>query len=99
MWTKSFWKGLGERALKTFLQTFVAVATLRVGAEAVGVSAGIMDVPWVDALSVALLATIFSAATSIGNSDFTAGLDKQVVQVVEPVQEVDLVDPHIPTDV
>lgn len=73
MWTADFWKGAGERALKTFLQTFVAVVVAGVGAEAVGVTAGLLDVSWLDALSVAALATVLSIATSVGNSDFTTG--------------------------
>jgi len=73
MFTTAFWKGLAERAVKTFAQVFVAVAILGVGSEAVGVSAGLTDVLWLDALSVAALATLLSAITSIGNADFTAG--------------------------
>ena len=73
LWTTKFWKGLGERAIKTFAQTFVAVAILGVGSEAVGVSAGLTDVLWVDAASVAGLATLLSALTSIGNAAHTAG--------------------------
>lgn len=80
MWTSTFWKGLGERAIKTFLQTFVAVAIAGVGAEAVGASAGLLDVSWLDALSVSGLATLLSAATSVGNADFTAGTGKAVVK-------------------
>lgn len=87
MFTKQFWKGAGERAIKTFVQTFVAVAIAGVGAEAVGVTAGIMDINWLDALSVALLATILSGATSIGNADFTAG--RQVVKSEVVVVEDD----------
>lgn len=78
MWTKSFWKGAGERAIKTFFQTLVAVVTLGAGADAIGVSAGIADVSWTDAVSVALLATVLSLATSIGNSEFTAGYGEPV---------------------
>lgn len=78
MWTKAFWKGAGERAVKTFLQTFVAVAITGVGAEAVGATAGLLDIAWLDAASVALVATILSVATSIGNADFTAGYDAPV---------------------
>lgn len=72
--TIAFWKGLAERALKTFAQTFVAVVILGIGAEAVGTTAGLTDVLWLDALSVAALATMLSALTSIGNADFTAGV-------------------------
>ena len=78
MWTKSFWKGAGERAVKTFLQTFVAVAITGVGAEAIGATAGLLDIAWLDAASVALVATILSLATSIGNSEFTAGYGEPV---------------------
>lgn len=74
LWTSEFWKGAGERAIKTFLQTFVAVVVAGVGADAVGSSVGLLDVSWIDALSVAGLATILSAATSLGNADFAAGI-------------------------
>lgn len=73
IWTSQFWKGAGERAIKTFFQTFVAVVIAGVGAEAVGVSAGLGDVTWTAALSVAGLSTVLSLATSIGNADFAAG--------------------------
>ena len=76
IWTAKFWKGAAERGIKTFFQTGVAVATLAAGADAVGVSAGLMDVGWADVLSVSALATVLSLATSIGNGDFTAGEDK-----------------------
>jgi len=75
LWTKRFWKGVFERAVKTFFQTFVAVCTLMVGAEAVGVDAGLASLNWLDALSVATFATILSIGTSIGNADFTAGVE------------------------
>jgi hypothetical protein len=70
MWTKAFWKGLGERAIKTFFQSGVA-AVATAGIEA-GVG-GVDSVNWISVGSVALLATILSVATSIGNADFTAG--------------------------
>jgi len=75
MLTKQFWQGAGERAIKTFFQVFVAVLVAGVGSEAIGVTAGIADVSWIDALSVSALATLLSVATSIGNADFTAGTD------------------------
>ena len=78
MWTIAFWKGAGERAVKTFLQTFVAVAITGVGAEAIGATAGLLDIAWLDAASVALVATILSVGTSVGNADFTAGYDQRV---------------------
>lgn len=84
MFTTEFWKGAGERAVKTFLQTFVAVVVAGLGADAVGVSAGLLDVSWLDALSVSALATIMSLATSAGNADFTAGTSKTVQVQLDP---------------
>ncbi|KAB1647460.1 holin [Pseudoclavibacter sp. CFCC 14310] len=66
MLTLAFWKGLGERAIKTFAQALVAV----IGTGALG----ILDVDWLSALSVAGLATLVSVLTSVGNADFTAGV-------------------------
>ena len=67
IWTKAFWKGAGERAVKTFFQTFVAL---------IGTSAVILqDVDWLFIGSGSILAAILSLATSIGNADFTAGTD------------------------
>lgn len=65
IFTLAFFKGLGERAIKTFAQALVAV----IGAGTVG----ILDVDWTEALSVAALAALVSALTSIGNADFVAG--------------------------
>lgn len=73
IWSREFWQGATERALKTLLQTFVAVLTAQVGADAIGVSAGILAPDWAAAVSVAALAAVLSLATSIGNADFTAG--------------------------
>lgn len=81
MWTAKFWKGAGERAVKTFLQTFVAVVTAAAGADAIGMTAGLGDVSWASAASVAALATILSLATSVGNADFTAGPDAQYIEI------------------
>ena len=71
--TKAFWRGAAERAIKTFFQTLVAVIGVQVGTGAVGITAGVEAVAWLPALSIALLATLLSVATSIGNADFTAG--------------------------
>ena len=73
IWRGDFWRGAGERAIKTFVQTFVAVVIAGVGADAVGATAGLLDVSWLSALSVAALAAILSLGTSVGNADFTAG--------------------------
>lgn len=73
IWSLDFWKGAGERAIKTFVQVFCAVVITGVGADAVGVSAGIADVSWLSALSVAALSALLSVGMSIGNASFTAG--------------------------
>ena len=72
LWTTAFWRGAGERALKTFAQALVAV---------IGVGAvGLLDVDWLGALSAATLATVVSLLTSIGNADFTAGQTPVIVE-------------------
>lgn len=63
MFTKKFLKDLAERAIKTFAQTLAALLT------AVVLAGGqVGDVQWMAALSVAVLATIYSALTSIGSA-------------------------------
>lgn len=64
LWTALFWKGLAERAIKTFFQALVA---------AIGVAATLGDVNWLPIISTAGLAALLSAATSVGNADFAAG--------------------------
>lgn len=59
MFTKTFWKDSAERAVKTFAQSMVAVTTAG--------ATGVLDVDWVNALSVSLLATLVSVLTSIGS--------------------------------
>jgi hypothetical protein len=58
MFTKTFWKDTVERAVKTFAQSF--------GAVLIASGTGLLDVDWVNALSVAGLATVISVATSVG---------------------------------
>ena len=70
--TLVFWKGAGERAIKTFFQVFVAMITLSVGTNFIP-SVGIEGVPWLAVLSASLLSSILSVGTSIGNASFTAG--------------------------
>lgn len=66
---KTFFKDLAERAIKTFAQSLVAV--LLAG------GTGLLDVDWVNALSVAGLALVVSVFTSLGSGipgDNTASL-------------------------
>ncbi|MDN5628849.1 holin [Lactococcus garvieae] len=58
MFTKTFWKDTAERAVKTFAQSF--------GAVLIASGTGLLDVDWMNALSVAGLATVISVATSVG---------------------------------
>lgn len=91
---KQFWLGLFERALKTFIQTFVAV---------LGVTAGVTytaesfrGLPWESALITAGVAAILSVATSFGNPSFVAGgLKVTPVDVgLVPPDDGGMVEPH-----
>lgn len=75
MWTRAFWRGLGERAVKTAAQGFVYGTGLSVVVAGVGDGTGIafVDVPWLLGAQTAVVMAAFSAVTSIGNADFTAG--------------------------
>lgn len=68
---KHFWRGCFERALKTFIQTFIA--TLGVGAGVVYTVDDARGLPWLSALITAAVAAILSVATSLGSPGFVAG--------------------------
>lgn len=59
MFTKKFLKDTAERAVKTFAQSMAAVLTAGV--------TGVLDVDWINALSVSLLAALVSVLTSLGS--------------------------------
>ncbi|MFK4957556.1 holin [Lactococcus garvieae] len=59
MFTKLFLKDTAERAVKTFAQSLAAVLTAG--------ATGVLDVDWINALSVSLLATLVSVLTSLGS--------------------------------
>lgn len=61
LFTSSFWKRASVRAIKTFAQT--AVALLGVG------TTGIIEVDWLNVLSVSCLAAVTSYLTSISSAD------------------------------
>lgn len=64
IWTRSFWKGAAERAIKTAAQTLAATFVI-------GVPIFELDVP--TGLAISATATVASLLTSIGNAEFTAG--------------------------
>jgi hypothetical protein len=70
IWTRKFWQGAAERAIKTAAQSLAAVFV-------VGVP--ILGIDVVTALAIAATAVVASLLTSIGNADFTAGLPAAVV--------------------
>ena len=91
---KQFWLGLFERALKTFIQTFVAV---------LGVTAGVTytaesfrGLPWESALITAGVAAILSVATSFGSPSFVAGKPgkPQLDAGLVPPDDPGIVEPH-----
>jgi hypothetical protein len=62
MWTTRFWLSLLERALKTFAQSLIAIWPLGENAF------GLLNVNWQSSLSVAGLAAVISALTSIASA-------------------------------
>lgn len=93
--SKQFWLGLFERALKTFIQTFVAV---------LGVTAGVTytaesfrGLPWESALITATVAAVLSAATSFGSPSFVAGKPKvtPVDAGLVPPDDTGIVESHM----
>lgn len=70
IWTKAFWAGLGERAIKTAAQSLAASFV-------VGVT--LLNLDWEQALALAGTTTLASILTSIANADFTAGPPAAIV--------------------
>ena len=65
MFTIAFWKATFERAVKTFAQVLASLLT--------GATIGILDVDWGQSLSIAGLAFVASALTSIATGAVTDG--------------------------
>lgn len=74
IWTMQFWKGAGERGLKTFVQTFTATLFVTGTIQVTDVR-GLATMPWETSVITASLAALLSLLTSIGNANFTAGKD------------------------
>lgn len=64
MFTIEFWKGAGERALKTFAQALLSGLII---------GTAIVEQPWLVALGTAATATVLSLLTSLTMPAFTAG--------------------------
>lgn len=84
IWTAAFWRGAGERAIKSFCQGLVAGGLFSsgtavvVGPEAPPLDAGAVTVPASlaiigSAVALAVMMGLFSIVTSVMNPAFTAG--------------------------
>lgn len=62
MFDSRFWIAASERAVKTFAQTLVAL----IGTGAVGV----LEIDWLQMLSISATATILSILSSVASSNF-----------------------------
>ena len=85
--------GVGERAVKTFLQTFVATLGY-VSQTVIGVE-GFLNLPWATAASTAAVATLLSIIASLQNADFTKGVLE--VEVPSPKPNVAIVAENVET--
>lgn len=89
MMSKEFWFGALERAIKTFVQTFIA--TLGVGFGVVYTKDSFKTLPWISAFITASVAAVLSVATSFGSPGFVAG--KQPVYKL-PTPDPGMVEPQ-----
>lgn len=86
IFSKEFWKGAAERAIKTYAQTFGGACLALMGVETLPQGHEIIDAMnslsgsaiWSVAL-FSLLPAIISLCTSICSPDFVAGVDKDNV--------------------
>ena len=71
MWSKAFWQGAGERAIKTFAQAFLAVFGVGTTVEVTGST--LNTDTWLLALVSGAAAAVLSVMMSIASPGFTAG--------------------------
>lgn len=71
IWSKAFWQGAGERAIKTFAQAFIAVFGVGTVADVGGVT--LSAETWLLALVSGLAAAFLSVCMSVASPGFTAG--------------------------
>ena len=65
--SRAQWADLGQRALKTFLQAWIAVFGVAVGGGVVTPEAAVA-LPWLTATITAAIATLLSVAMSLGGT-------------------------------
>lgn len=99
IWSLAFWKGTGERALKTFVQAFIPSLLLTLGATSTG-ALDAFHAPWLTALatagSCAVGAAFLSFCTSLGNAQFTAGPPVPVAPAPAPAPVVNVAPAAVP---
>ena len=71
IWSKAFWQGAAERAIKTFAQAFIAVFGVGTTVEVTGST--LNTDTWLLALVSGAAAAALSVAMSIASPGFTAG--------------------------
>lgn len=78
IWTLLFWKGAGERAIRTAAQVFGGIVITSAGADLIP-AVGMNGVDWGFAGSATLVSVIISLSMSIGQPEFIAGKPAQVL--------------------
>jgi hypothetical protein len=91
LWSKAFWAGAGERAIRSFVQGGVAGLGLGYGAQAADVNVtalpSLLALPWATALTGGVVMAILSLATSIvSDNDFIAGVKNRDVNGLTPIR-------------
>lgn len=71
IWSKAFWQGAGERAIKTFAQAFIAVFGVGTTVEVTGST--LNTDTWLLALVSGTAAAVLSVIMSVASPGFTAG--------------------------
>ena len=71
IWSKAFWQGAGERAIKTFAQAFIAVFGVGTTVEVTGST--LNTDTWLLALVSGAAAAVLSVIMSVASPGFTAG--------------------------
>ncbi len=59
IWTRSFWKAVAERGIKTFCQAAAAMLAAN--------GLGVLEADWIGVLSASGMAALISVLTSIGS--------------------------------